>query len=1296
MGRKSFLVESVLPEMSNDADPISSLAHYWNRLREAASRFHESQSHDSQQGVTARATEVARHDSTLAALKEQFDLAGAEAKTLVDQKRDHALSHYEERVQGLDGKAREAEEEIDRRAEAKERDVKEAYQQALWLADSVFEAGENAPRVQFEERRGELHERAAALEAILAEATKQTHRFRQAVPEVPSELEELDVSTAAMALASQVAFASDAVHRLRRLRIPLLFRGPILLVPAILISAGAAGGAFLAGARGTQLAMAAGFGVVLLVVMATVLWFVARKQVQKAWGPLHRAAIVGRRAAELRENEILQQREQSERSAKDRLKAERDAAHAKWRPVLESIRVKREARRLELGEKLPDRRTRIERERSEAVSSAESCHRETVESAQRAYDEAVAKELWQHTTTMGNIKHECDDRDVARNAQWLSTRDAFQSWANESMSIAREVRPDLQVQAELTHVFPSHLFVGNITLSAATLPNGAPEVANHPWVAGHQWTLPLLRQLPGAPSLIIEAPAEQRAAGMAALQAAATRLLVQSPPGKVRLTLIDPVGLGQSFAAFMHLADEMEQLVGERIWTEARHIEQKLTDLTEHMETVIQKYLRDEYSSVVEYNAQAGQLAEPLRVIVMADFPVGLNDNSMRRLNSILQSGARCGVHVLVLRDPIRPYPHGILEADLLRCCRRIRWHDGAFRLDDPELAAESVVLDQPPTGARLQELLRSVGQSAKKASVVQVPFSAIEPSEARIWCGSTAESVHIPIGRTGATQLQQLLLGEGTKQHVLIAGKTGSGKSTLLNAMIVNACTWFSPDEIELWLIDFKKGVEFKVYAHHRLPHARVVAVESDREFGLSVLQGLDAELKRRGDLFRSVGVQDLAAWRRSKSAEHLPRALLIVDEFQELFVEEDKVSQEAALLLDRLVRQGRAFGMHVILGSQTLGGAYALPRTTMGQMGVRVALQCNEADASLILSDDNTAARLLSRPGEAIYNDAGGLLEGNSPFQVVWLGDVEREQRVQALAQRGQATASRRAPMIVFDGTTKVSLAHCRSLRDRTMQGGSASGLPLHLGEPVAIRDATVAMLGRKSGANVLVVGQDDRMAMGISIAVLASLRAAIGARAKLWILDGCAADAAEAGMLASSAAALGLTAQVPGYRDVENSIRDIGALVAQRTESGRTDEPTVVLLAHGLQRFRSLRRDENDFSFSSEEGSAKADRVFGAILRDGPSVGVHVVAWADTAASVQRYVDRAAMREFDFRILMQMGANDSSALIDSPAASRLGSERALLFSEERGTVERFRPFEPASAETCASLFGVAASMA
>src|SRR5215216_797341 len=191
------------------------------------------------------------------------------------------------------------------------------------------------------------------------------------------------------------------------------------------------------------------------------------------------------------------------------------------------------------------------------------------------------------------------------------------------------------------------------------------------------------------------------------------------------------------------------------------------------------------------------------------------------------------------------------------------------------------------------------------------------------------------------------------------------------------------------MYLIDFKKGVEFKAYATHALPHARVVAVESEREFGLSVLQKLDAELRRRGERFRELGVANIKDVRAADPKSLYPRILLIVDEFQEFFVEDDRLAQEAALLLDRLVRQGRAFGVHVHLGSQSLGGAYALARTTLGQMAIRIALQCSEADAHLILSEQNPAARLLSRPGEAVYNDANGLPEGNHFFQVVWLPD-------------------------------------------------------------------------------------------------------------------------------------------------------------------------------------------------------------------------------------------------------------------------------------------------------------------
>lgn len=169
-------------------------------------------------------------------------------------------------------------------------------------------------------------------------------------------------------------------------------------------------------------------------------------------------------------------------------------------------------------------------------------------------------------------------------------------------------------------------------------------------------------------------------------------------------------------------------------------------------------------------------------------------------------------------------------------------------------------------------------------------------------------------------------------------------------------------------------------------------MAIEGEREFGLSVIQGLDAELKRRGDLFRASGVDQIADF-RTRTGQHLPRILLVVDEFHEFFVQDDVIASQAGLILDRLVLQGRAFGIHVLLGTQTLAGAYGLPRRTIDQMGVRIALQCSDADSRLILADDNPAARFLSRPGEAIYNGANGLVEGNSLFQVAGLPDEKRD---------------------------------------------------------------------------------------------------------------------------------------------------------------------------------------------------------------------------------------------------------------------------------------------------------------
>ncbi len=333
------------------------------------------------------------------------------------------------------------------------------------------------------------------------------------------------------------------------------------------------------------------------------------------------------------------------------------------------------------------------------------------------------------------------------------------------------------------------------------------------------------------------------------------RFLSALPPGKVRFTIIDPVGLGDNFSAFMHLADFDEQLVTSRIWTDTAHIEQRLADLTKHMENVIQVYLRQEFHSIEEYNAFAGEMAEPYRVLVVANFPAGFSEAALQRIKSIVASGARCGVFVVMSVDVKSPMPRNFQVSDLDAEAMTLRWIDGHFAWDHAEFGPVAIDFDMPPQVERFKEIVCCIGAAAKELGRVEVPFSCVMPPENEWWTADSRGGIDIPLGRAGAMKLQHLDLGRGTSQHVLISGKTGSGKSTLLHVLITNLAMRYSPDEVELYLVNFKKGVEFKAYARAMLPHARVVAIESEREFGLSVLQRLDAELRITGRHVPQIG---------------------------------------------------------------------------------------------------------------------------------------------------------------------------------------------------------------------------------------------------------------------------------------------------------------------------------------------------------------------------------------------------------------------------------------------------------
>ncbi len=827
---------------------------------------------------------------------------------------------------------------------------------------------------------------------------------------------------------------------------------------------------------------------------------------------------------------------------------------------------------------------------------------------------------------------------------------------------------------------PGAIPIGTLRLDLAELGGRAPTSPQLALPEPPVFSLPFALGFPDHGSLMLETDGETAAAATTVLAAAALRILASLPPGRASFVFIDPVGLGRDFAGLMHLADYEETLITHRIWTQSTQIEERLAELNEHIEKVIQMYLRNEYATIEDYNEQAGVIAEKYRFLVIAGFPAAFSETAAKRLLAIASSGARCGVHLLIHRDLRLPAPDPALDDQLRRTCMTVACGAKGHMLTDWPAGARTVVFESPPTDDDATALVHRIGRASVDSNRVEVPFAQIAPAADEIWTSDTSAELRVPIGRTGARKLQMLAIGKGTRQHMLVAGKTGSGKSTLFHVIITNLALWCRPDQVEFYLVDFKKGVEFKCYAAKRLPHARVVAIESDREFALSVLQRVDAELKRRGELFRKAGSQDLAGYKATPGSEPMPRSLLLIDEFQEFFTEDDSVAQEASLLLDRIVRQGRAFGIHVILGSQTLGGAYTLARATLGQMVIRVALQCNEADAHLIMDEENPAPRLLTRPGEGIYNDQAGTLAANSPFQIVWLPEAERDAMLDQVYQLAAAGGGPVPAPIVFEGNAPAEVRDNPELAAalRTHPTQRPATAKLWLGAPNSIKGPTAAVFQRQSGSHLLLVSQSAERTLSVLGLALVSLASQYPAGAAEFVLvDPHGPDSPSQEFFRRIGAILPQSLRLIGPAELPAVMGELASKLDARA-AGATGEAEVYLLVNELQRIKAL-RPEDDFKFSldDEPAGTSPSQAFASLLGEGGPAGMHVIAAIDTWNNVSRWIPRKTLGEFEMRVLFQMSANDSANLIDSPAASTLGMHRALFHNEHYGTLETFRPY-------------------
>ena len=153
----------------------------------------------------------------------------------------------------------------------------------------------------------------------------------------------------------------------------------------------------------------------------------------------------------------------------------------------------------------------------------------------------------------------------------------------------------------------------------------------------------------------------------------------------------------------------------------------RLADLAVHMETVTQKYLRNEYATIEEYNAVAEEVAEPYRVLVVADFPSKFDEKSAVHLAAIAAGGVPCGVIIWsppTVRIPFRP-------ASISMSCAPLQpphLERGRVSSGMIAISAGTPFPGSPPPADFATRQIQKIGAAARDAKRVEVAFEFIAP----------------------------------------------------------------------------------------------------------------------------------------------------------------------------------------------------------------------------------------------------------------------------------------------------------------------------------------------------------------------------------------------------------------------------------------------------------------------------------------------------------------------------------------------------------------------------------------
>lgn len=806
-------------------------------------------------------------------------------------------------------------------------------------------------------------------------------------------------------------------------------------------------------------------------------------------------------------------------------------------------------------------------------------------------------------------------------------------------------------------------------------------------------------------SSIIEYPKNLRDIVVSNLNAMTMQLFMTNVAGKVRFTFISPSDAGEAFASFMRFADVDERLVDTHVWGNSQRIEERLDVLLDRAQTINQDYLRGQYADILEYNQAAGKNAEPLQFLMVVDFPRGFTQAALEKLENIMSNGPKNGIYTILAgevgeldgsNDANDPRYNAVLQR-IVQHLSRYRYENGmlcvpprpssAIRAGHPHAnpQVQYLPLQLPENRVELDDAIETMKKAVYNADRVTITYddvtSGLTHQPDRWFRYSDEKGISVPFALSGANKVLSLELASDAlspKYHTLVTGMIGSGKSTLLHTLIMGLLMKYSPEDVQIYLMDFKDGVEFKVYTEYNLKNFRAISIDTEPEFGLAVLKKIEAEMQARNNIFKQEGCRGLEGYRREmaeKGNPHhgMPRTILIIDEFQEAFGRsDDPVMSEAAEIIKRLTLVGRAPAIYLIMATQDIKNAAALPETVYNQFETRIALKSSPDSARIILPDNPMADQLINLDkGVAIFNASAGNKDHNVQCRIAFCSEDEQRALLEQIAQK-QAAAD-----FQVTGGTRLLLSSIQDDRSNPLnhfeetgeidQNDMSLGYRLFVGEPLSLENNFHPQLLSCRGKNLLLTGNDQQRARITTAFIMGSLlyetlrQQDTSTEPAITLFD-LSSDAPQDDMFGQLVRGLPEKIRVYHAGDVLDGLD----MLEKELPVGRRQ----FVVFFGLNRARRLLIQPDAYTQAPRE-------KFVSLLQRGPENNMSFIVWANSAENFLSLY-RDVLPCFEQRLVGGIPEEQLAELIIGQAPANMKPKNAVYFDMDATETPKIRLYD------------------